>query len=841
MLELPTGTGTFLLSDVEDCRQLSVEHPQAIKPALASYHRLLQQAVEAHGGHLYQAVDDALYAGFARAESAAAAALQAQRDLQATEWDEIGCLPVRMALQTGSLWAADGNYAGITANRAARLLRLGHGGQVLISSATWQQINGRLPDGVELRDLGEHGLMGLVPPERVFQLVTPGLLSDFAPLGSLETCAHNLPTQLTRFIGRDRIVDEVERLLATTRLLTLVGAGGIGKTRLALHVAGDMLGVHQDGVWQVELSGVSDPVLVPLAVASVFGVREEPERLLLDTLADYLKDKHVLLVLDYCEHLIEACAELSETLLYACPKLRLLVTSREPLDIPDEATWSVLSLATPDLERLSFTDRDFVSTLMEYESVRLFDERAKSVMPSFILTNENALTVAQICRRLDGIPLAIELAAAMVPELSVDKIAERLNERFRLLTGGRHTAMPKDRTLRIVIGWSYGALSEAEQMLLRRLSVFVGGCTADVAEIVCWGRGLETDLIAGLLARLESRALAIVDRQSGTARYSMLEAIRQYSRDELLDAGETAWVQGRFLDFYLRLAEETEARLQGAEQSVWLEWLEVEYDNLRAALEWGQASHANAEAGLRLAGALWAFWYLRGKLSEGRLWLEGALTGARGGTSARAKVFNAAGHLAYMQGDLIAARLFYEESLAIRRESGDKRGIVHSLHSLGQVLKAQGEYGQAERLYEESLAVSREMGNNESVAISLYDLGCVLVCRGNTLRAAGILRESLRLWRGAGNALRVANCLVNLGQTAAAAGTRESALKAVRLLGAASILLDTIASSDPSDRAEYDHSLAAARTLLEETAVAAAWAEGRGMTREQAVAYALEP
>jgi non-specific serine/threonine protein kinase len=321
----------------------------------------------------------------------------------------------------------------------------------------------------------------------------------------------------------------------------------------------------------------------------------------------------------------------------------------------------------------------------------------------------------------------------------------------------------------------------------------------------------------------------------------MLEAIRQYSRDGLLDAGETAWVQGRFLDFYLRLAEETEARLQGAEQSVWLEWLEVEYDNVRAALEWGQATHANAEAGLRLAGALWAFWYLRGKLSEGRLWLEGALTGARGGTSARAKVFNASGHLAFMQGDLIAARLFYEESLAIRRESGDKRGVVDSLHSLGQVLKAQGEYGQAERLYEESLAVSREMGNNESVATSLYDLGCVLVNRGNYLRAGGILRESLRLWRESGNALRVANCLVNLGQAAAAAGTRESTLKAVRLLGAASIVLDTIASPHPSDRAEYDHSLATVRTLLEETAVASAWAEGRGMTREQAVAYALEP
>jgi non-specific serine/threonine protein kinase len=399
--------------------------------------------------------------------------------------------------------------------------------------------------------------------------------------------------------------------------------------------------------------------------------------------------------------------------------------------------------------------------------------------------------------------------------------------------------MPRDRILRVIIGWSYDFLSEAEQMLLRRLSVFVGGWTVTAAESVCWGRGLESDVVAELLAQLEAKALLRVERQNGELHYRMLEAIRQYGRDKLVDAGETDWVQGRFLDFYLRLAEEADAKLQGGEQSVWLDRLEAEYNNLRAALEWGQASQASAEAGLRLAGALWRFWYLRGKLSEGRLWLEGALTGARGGTSARAKVFNVAGHLAFAQNDLIAARLFHEESLAIRRESGDKRGIVNSLSSLGQVLKAQGEYGQAERLYEESLAVSRELGTEESLASALYDLGCVLLIRGSYQRSAGILQESLGLWREIGETGRIANCLVALAQADYAQGP-EPALKTARLLGAASILLDTISSPLPSDLTEYERSMSAVRARLGEAAFTAAWAEGRTMSREQAIAYALE-
>ncbi len=845
MPDLPTRIVTFLFSDVENGERLSERYPAAIQPALTAYRDIVRRAIVARGGHVYYEMGDALRASFAEADSALEAALDAQRDLVQAEWPGTGPLPIRMVLQTGSIWAPEGDYVGITANRAARLLQVARGGQVLLSTATWQHIHSHLLDKVQLRDLGEHGLGGLVQPEHIFQLVFPDLPIESAPLRSLDTLVHNLPVRPGSFVGRERTVDEVERLIATTRLLTLTGAGGVGKTRLALQVACDMLGVFEDGVWLVELCGVSDGALVSLAVASVLNVHEEAERPLLETLTRHLRDQSLLLILDCCEHVIEACAELSEALLYACPRLRLLVTSREPLDIPDEVTWTVFSLSLPEMERLSFSGRDFVSALTEYDAVRLFVERARMALPTFTLTMENVLTVAQICRRLDGIPLAIELVASIVKLLPIEKIAHRLTEYFRLLTGGRHTAMPRDRTLWVVIGWSYSLLSEAEQALLRRLSVFVGGCTVEAAEIVCWGRGLETEFIADLLTELELKSLVTIEQRGERPRYLVLEMIRQYCRDKLLDSGETDWVQGRFLDYYLRLAEEAETKLQSAEQFVWLDRLEVEYDNLRAALEWGQASPADAEAGLRLASALWRFWYLRGKLSEGRLWLEGALTGARGGSLARAKVFNVAGHLAYAQGDLVAARLFYEESLAIRRESGDKRGMINSLGSLGQVLKAQGEYGQAERLYEESLAVSREMGSEESIAAALYDLGGVLLGRGSYQRAGSILLESLRLWREIGHADRIVACLVSLSQVVSMVGSvgkqasPEAALKAARLLGAASILLDTIDSPLSSDRAEYDQSMAVVRACLGETAFAQAWAEGRAMTREQAIAYAL--
>lgn len=843
MSERSTGNVTFLFSDVEGCAELSARYPAAVHSALALYEDILRRAAETHDGHVFRTDRDDLRAGFSSIESAVAAVLDAQRELRDTVWGETGPLPIRMALHSGPVWASAGDHVGITANRAARLLRMGHAGQVLVSLATWQQVHERLPAmrDLELRDLGEHGLGKLIPPKHVFQLVAPDLPADVIPLRPLEAFAHNLPVQLPSFVGRERTVDEIERLLATTRLLTFIGAGGIGKTRLALQVAGDMLGVFEDGVWLVELASLSDPSLVPLAVTSVFGVHEEPERLLLDTLSDHLRGKHLLLMLDYCEHLIEACAELVETLLYACPRLRILVTSREPLDVFAEVTWNVLSLSSPDLERLSFAGKDFVSALTEYEAVRLFDERARAAWPAFTLTARTALTVAQVCRRLDGIPLAIELVAANVRQSSVERIGEQLGDHFRLLTGGRHTAMPRDRTLHAVIGWAYGLLSEAEQMLLRRLSVFVGGWTVETAEIVCWGRGLETALIAGLLDQLADKSFVVVTQQNETTRYRMLETIRQYGRDELLNSGETGWVEGRFLDYHLRLAEEAETGMQGVGQSAWLERLEAEYDNFRAALEWGQASRTTAEAGLRLASALWRFWYLRGNLSEGRLWLEGALTRACVGTLARAKVFHAAGHLAFAQGEWIAARLFYEESLAIRRESGDKRGVVASLSSLGKVLKAQGEYGQAQRLYEESLAISRELGGEEGIAASLCELGSALLSRGNYQRAGNVFRESLSLWQEIGNTGHIVDCLVGLGRVAGAAGSWESAIKAARLLGAASLLLDTIGSPmQPSDRAEYDHDVAAVRAQLDEAVFVVAWAEGRAMTREQAITFALE-
>ena len=824
---------TLLLIHVESGR-LPGQPMVLVRPALERYDAVLRQALERHAGRLCRNDSDTLLASFATAEAAMMAALDVQSDLRES-------LPVGMALQTGPVEAMGDDCVGVTANRVARLLRIGHGGQVLVSQATWRQLGDRLPTGVTLREVGQIGWPGLIPQQSIFQLVAPDLPVEFPPLKSLANHAHNLPTQLTTFVGREDTVDEIERLLATSRLVTLTGAGGIGKTRLALAVAGDLLGVV-DGVWMVELAGISDSVLVPHAVASVLGVAEEPDRALLDTLHDCLRGKRALLLLDYCEHIVEACANLSQALLSACPDLRILATSREPLDIEQEVTFTVLPLTWPDLERLPFTGEALVSALGEYEAVRLFGERAAAVRSTFKLASQNALTVSKVCRRLDGIPMAIELVASNMSRFSIEQIADKLNDRFQLLTGGRYSALPRELTLRAVIGWASHLLSEPEQILLRRLSVFAGGWTMDAAESVCWGRGLETNLITGLLDRLEALSFVILDAQGGTRRYRMLEMIRQYGRDRLLDVGETAWVQDRYLDYYLRLIEEAEEKLQGAEQSVWLERLEIEYNNLRAAMEWGQASPASAEEGLRLASALWRFWYMRGYLSEGRMWLEGALMGAKAGTSARGRAFNAVGQLAFAQGDLIASRLFHEESLAIRRGVGDKRGVADSLCSLGQVLRSLGEYGRAQSLFEQGLAVSRELGNNPSIATLLYNLGNVLFDQGDHTRAAALLRESIRLWRELNNAGALANCFVGLGRVTGAAGTPEAAAHAARLLGAASILLDTIGIPlRLSDRTEYDAGVATVRAQLDETTFAAAWAEGRAMTRERAIAYALKP
>ena len=501
-MNLPTGTVTFLFTDIEGSTRLWEQHPEGMRLALARHDTLLRQAIEANEGIVFKTIGDAFCAAFATAPNALSAALAAQCALHTEPWTEGLVLRVRMALHTGAAELRDNDYFGQPLNRTARLLAIGHGGQALVSAATQELTRDMLPPTVTLSEVGEHRLRGLSRPETVFQLIHPDLPAEFPPLKSLDNpqLSNNLPQQVTSFIGREKEIEAVKSLLDTTRLLTLTGSGGCGKTRLALQVAAELLENYPDGAWFVELASLSDPVLVLQNVAQALGVREEAGKLLLQSLTAALKGKGLLLVLDNCEHLLAACAQLVDTLLRASPGVRVLASSREGLGIAGETLYRIPSLSLPDLKQ-----RATPASLTTYEAVRLFVERAMAALPAFAVTNQSAPALDQLCVRLDGIPLAIELAAARVRSLSVEDINSRLDHRFRLLTGGSRTALPRQQTLKALIDWSYDLLSDQEKTLLARLSVFAGGWTLAAAEKVYSGARVEDwevlDLVSSLVDR----------------------------------------------------------------------------------------------------------------------------------------------------------------------------------------------------------------------------------------------------------------------------------------------------------------------------------------------------
>jgi predicted ATPase len=658
-------------------------------------------------------------------------------------------------------------------------------------------------------------------------------LAPVAASPARERAPNNLPQPLTSFIGREREIAALKERLVGSRLLTLTGTGGTGKTRLALQVAGELLEEYPDGVWQVELAALSDAGLVPQEVARVLGVREAPGRLLLETLADFRRSERALLVLDNCEHLVAACADLAHALLRACSGVRLLVTSRQALDVPGETLFRVPSLALPLPPPLP------LDQLTQYEAVRLFIDRALLSQPSFAVTNQNAPSVAAICHRLEGIPLALELAAARVKLLSVEQIMARLEDRFRLLTGGSRTVLPRQQTLRAAIDWSYDLLTEPERTLLQRLSVFAGGFTLEAAEAVCAGEALEVFEVLDLLGQLADKSLVQVEEEGSEARYRLLETIRQYGAEKLQTVGEEAALRKRHRDWYLAMAEQAEPELQGRAQGEWLDRLEGEHDNLRTALGF-DVEQGNAEAGLRLAGALARFWAVRGYLREGREHLARllALEGAEAHREPRAKALNGAGILARLQSDYRTARACFEESLRIRRELGDRRGIADCLANLGCVARRQSDDEAAWTLYQESVAMYRDLGDQRGLAGALCGMGNVAHRRGADEEAWALYQESLALRQDLGETQGIAECLEGV---AAVCGSRGQTTRAARLLGAAESLRDALGvPRPPGEQPAYEQQVTALRAGLSEQALAEAWAEGRRLTLEQAVACVQE-
>jgi len=770
MSSLPVGTVTFLFTDIDGSTRLVQYLGDRWADVLAEHRRLLRTAVQDGHGHEVDTAGDGFFASFARARDAVTAAVAAQRALIAHTWPEYAAVRVRMGLHTGEPVRAEAGYAGLDVHRVARIAAAAHGQQILLSDASRALVQDELPPGIGLKDLGEHRLRDLARPQHLFQVIAADLPSEFPPLRSLDTLPNNLPRQLTSFIGREREMADLKRLLSTTVLLTLTGTGGLGKTRLALQVAADSLEALPDGAWLVELAPLADPALVPRTVASVFGIPEESARPVTDTLADFLRPRSLLLILDNCEHLLSACAQLADVLLHRCPNLKILATSREGLGIAGELTYRAPSLSLPDSRHLPPPE-----TLAQYEAVRLFVERAAFGKPGFALIRDNAATVAQVCHRLDGIPLAIELAAARVKAMSVEDIANRLHDRFRLLTGGSRTAMPRQQTLRAALDWSYDLLSDAEQTVLRRLAAFEGGFTMEAAEAVCPGRDVGAADVLDLLTHLVDKSLVVAEDAPHGVRYRLLETVRQYSRDKLFESGEAADVRTRHRDFFLRLAEEAEPRLTTADELVWLERLEAEHDNMRTALGWSLEA-GEAEAGLRLAGALGLFWGVRGYLGEGRDWLNRALAAAcRASPAVRAKALLLAGVLAGGQSDYGPAAAILEESLALYKQMNDNSGIARSLASLGLMEFMTGNYERASALLESALSLFREQRDNWGTASTLRYLGSIADIQGSD-QAAKLLDESFTLYRDIGNRRGIGLVLVHRGIAAYAQRDSKRAL-----------------------------------------------------------------
>jgi predicted ATPase/class 3 adenylate cyclase len=765
MTDLPTGTVTFLFTDIEGSTGLLQALGDRYAAVLDRHAAIVRRAVADGGGVEVSTHGDAFFAVFARPAGAVRAAVAAQQGLAAHDWSAGPPVRVRMGLHTGEGVLGGDDYAGIDVHRAARIADAAHGGQVVLSDATRGLVQHALGAGASLRDLGVHHLRGIDEPERLHQLVIEGLPSDFPPPRTPDAHPSNLPPQLTSFVGREEEVAEVERLLGQTRLLTLTGPGGSGKSRLALRVAGELLTRFRDGSCFVDLSPVIDPTLVPAAMANALGVPEAAGRPILDEVKEHLRERELLQVIDNFEQVAEA-GPVIEELLTAAPRLRTMVTSRVVLSLRGEQEYPVPALGA-------------------VEAVRLFTERAVAANPRFALTERNAPVVAEITARLDGLPLAIELAATRTKVLTPTEILSRLRRRLQLLTSGPRSLPERQRTLRAAIAWSYDLLDPVERRLFARLSVFTGGWTLASAEAVCDPDELGLDALDGLASLVDKSLLRRVEPPGQPSRFSMLETIREFGLEQLEASGDLAPVQRRHAEHFLRLATEAEPHLVAEDQGTWLDRCELEHANLRAALRWavdlGEAGPAQAAA-----GALWRFWQQRGHLTEGRRWLEEtlAMPSGQAPTAERAKALAGAGGIAWWS-DREATRAFYDEALAIERELGEPARLAEALYNEAFALADEHDLEAAASLLDESLELFRQVGDEPGMARVLVMRVVPDAMAGAWDRVIARIEEVTAIWRRLGERLNLAFGLIWLAFAYGRAGrpddARATALEALEL------------------------------------------------------------
>ncbi len=757
-MEYPTGTVTFLFTDIEGSTKLAQQYPESMPALIARHNEILNQAVESHNGFVFQVVGDSYAVAFHNANDALNAALQAQRAFHRENWNPAP-IKIRMGIHTGTAQlqtdSKENPYSGYaTIALSQRIMSAGHGGQILISSATENLLRGRLPKDTTLRDLGEKNLKDIFLPERIFQLNVPDLPSEFPALKTYEKIRNNLPLQLTTFIGREKEVEQIKKRLEKNHLVTLTGSGGIGKTRLSIQVASELLPEYPIGVWLVELAPLTNPALVPQSVCATLGVTPEGGTSALDALINYMRSKKILLVVDNCEHLIDACAQLCDSLLHACADLRIIASSREALGIEGENAYRVPSLSLPNV-------KSGLHVIEGSEAVKLFMERASTILPEFEMTEVNAPAIAQICLRLDGIALAIELAASRVKMLKVEQIATRLDDAFRLLTGGSRTALPRQQTLRALIDWSYNLLPDEERTVLRKLSIFMGGWTLEAAEAVC-GNMDNLDLLTHLI----DKSLVSVDLEHGDEpRYYLLETVRQYAREKMVENEDSTLLRNSHLEYFLKTAERIAPELYTRKMPYWLDYLETEYANLQASLEWAQERYV--EAGLRLSNSLFPFWRDRGEYrKEGIHWFEIFLNAAinkRDITEGWAFLhfYNLVTYSPGLPTDNVNKCL--EESLGLAREMDDHNLLASVLGVYGVKELLNGNFGSAESFIEESLSEARHTGNDRLIGVAVYRQGLLASYRSDNKLARKLFEESLIFLRRAGDLRSLALGLNFLG------------------------------------------------------------------------------
>jgi predicted ATPase/class 3 adenylate cyclase len=855
------GVTTFLFTDIEGSTRLWEEQPDRMRVALARHDALARHAVSTRQGRVVKMTGDGLHAAFGDPLDAVTAAADLLQSLATQPTQGVG-LNVRCGIHAGIVERRDNDFFGNAVNRAARIMSAAHGGQVLMSQSVADLVAERLPDGVSLRDLGVARLRDLSSPERIYQLLHPRLRTDFPALRSLTGTPNNLPQQMTSFIGREREVAEIRELLHRERLVSVVGTGGLGKTRLSLQVAADLLDDFPDGVWLTELAALTDPQLVPQALASVLGVKEESGRSVAQALARHCSERTLLLILDNCEHLVAACAELAAQLLQSSRGLKLLASSRERLNIRGETTYPLAPLVVPDTRA-----KPTLAALTQSDAVRLFIERVAAVQPSFQATEQNAADIAEICSRLDGIPLAIELAAARVRAISISTIAGRLNDRFRLLQHGDRSALPRQQTLAALIDWSYELLSDDERALFRRLAVFAGGFMLDAAEIVAAGGDAGAEDVLDLLARLVEKSLVMLD--ADRARYRMLETVREYAARHLEASGEERAVRGRHLLYYVVLAERAWPELMGPDQGTWLARLDGERENLLAAHAWCDHADDGAALGLRLVHSMKRYWINRGlpglghrlavaalsracagdlslarsralfdtgqlsnsmgRYGEAQRFLEESLAIARtlGDRERVAAVLQPLGMACLGQGDTDAARRHLGEGLELARERGDKPDLAAALNAMAQLHRMQNELDAALPLYEQVVALARETGNREAIAFGLLNLAMAAIGPGTAGGVAAMLVEALAIADEIGSKPASQSVLEVCAGLAAARGEPR---RAAQLFGAAEAHGErTGLRRDPADEAFLAPLMAATRVTLGDQAFAEAEAAGRAL------------